>query len=469
MKPLLAAVLALALTVGLAAGVGAEETPSPTPTASSDPTPTPTPTPTPEPSPSPTPSPAPAPEPAPAPNPEQSPAPGPAAPAEDPASRLIDETRQRLGAGLADALATQRQLSDALSQNADQQRQLEERVATSQAKLESLQREVERLDAEIAATQGRVDQTRAEIAALARALYQEPDSLLVRLLRAGSLRDVVTETGDLTAAALRADTLKQKLSQDLARLKSDQEARQEAVEEEAQIGLELDSARVELQELAFEMQTTADELLASIEESRSALAGAAGQQPSLTQRIADLLQQRQRALISAAQELVWRQAQIWARLNVRAIPLPSTETARSSGGYRFIWPEQGSAITQGFGPSSLWFEPPMFGFPNFHTGIDIAGGSKTVQAAADGVVAVVGSGTTGYGNYVIVVHADGFVTLYGHLSQSLVTVGTVVTRGQRIGIEGSTGMSTGPHLHFELRLNGQPVDPLPYLPPLGSA
>jgi murein DD-endopeptidase MepM/ murein hydrolase activator NlpD len=111
----------------------------------------------------------------------------------------------------------------------------------------------------------------------------------------------------------------------------------------------------------------------------------------------------------------------------------------------------------------------MFGFPHFHTGLDMASPTTRIGAAADGVVAAVGSGTTGYGNYVIIVHGGGLVTLYGHLSVTLVTVGQTVTMGQQIGVEGTTGASTGVHLHFEVRLNGTPVDPSPYLPSLGRA
>jgi len=80
-------------------------------------------------------------------------------------------------------------------------------------------------------------------------------------------------------------------------------------------------------------------------------------------------------------------------------------------------------------------------------------------------VALVGSSSSGYGRYVVIAHAGGLDTLYGHLSTTLVTVGQVVSQGTPVGLEGSTGNSTGPHLHFELRINQRPVDPMPYLPP----
>jgi murein DD-endopeptidase MepM/ murein hydrolase activator NlpD len=81
------------------------------------------------------------------------------------------------------------------------------------------------------------------------------------------------------------------------------------------------------------------------------------------------------------------------------------------------------------------------------------------------VVALVGVSSQGYGRYVVIAHPGGLDTLYGHLSASLVKVGQLVVQGQTIGLEGSTGNSTGPHLHFELRIKQQPIDPTPYLPP----
>ena len=70
----------------------------------------------------------------------------------------------------------------------------------------------------------------------------------------------------------------------------------------------------------------------------------------------------------------------------------------------------------------------------------------------------------GYGNYIVITHGNGFSTLYAHLSAINVSVNQAVQRGQQIGAEGSTGFSTGPHLHFEIRLNGAYQNPLSYLP-----
>ncbi len=136
-------------------------------------------------------------------------------------------------------------------------------------------------------------------------------------------------------------------------------------------------------------------------------------------------------------------------------------------------PELGT-ITQGFGPTTFAMEPPFtfngVTYPHFHTGVDIAAPLDTpVAAAADGVVVIAGSSTDlqgnliGYGNYVVIAHAGKMVTLYGHLDKLLVHAGQVVHAGDVIGLEGSTGNSTGPHLHFEVRVAGLLANPLQYL------
>ena len=119
-----------------------------------------------------------------------------------------------------------------------------------------------------------------------------------------------------------------------------------------------------------------------------------------------------------------------------------------------IWPTQGYVSS----PYGL-----RFGGTEFHQGIDIAAEMGTpIVAAADGVVTAAGW-NGGYGNMVDVDHGSGVVTRYGHASAVAVTVGQQVRRGQVIAYVGSTGRSTGPHLHYEVRVGGQPVNPAAYL------
>jgi len=99
-----------------------------------------------------------------------------------------------------------------------------------------------------------------------------------------------------------------------------------------------------------------------------------------------------------------------------------------------------------------------------HAGIDLAGPVGTpIYATADGVIAKAGWNSGGYGNLVEVDHGRGIVTRYGHLSKLLVSEGDRVTRGQIIGRMGSTGRSTGSHLHYEVRIDDRPVNPIPFM------
>ena len=138
-----------------------------------------------------------------------------------------------------------------------------------------------------------------------------------------------------------------------------------------------------------------------------------------------------------------------------ATPLRRTSNggeARRAGPSRpTVWPltERGF-VTQGLHE----------GFDGRHPGLDIAVPSDSyIRAAGGGVVADVGEDAI-YGRYVVIDHGDGYTTLYGHASQTLVTMGQQVRERQVVALSGSTGRSTGPHLHFEILQDGEPVDPL---------
>ena len=112
-------------------------------------------------------------------------------------------------------------------------------------------------------------------------------------------------------------------------------------------------------------------------------------------------------------------------------------------------------------PMSGWISQR---YHEYHPAVDIAGPKGTsIKAADSGYVAVVGRSDTGYGRYLLIDHGNGFQTLYAHFSVIFVEVGQSVGKGQTIGLCGSTGKSTGPHVHFEIKLNGVRRNPLIYL------
>ena len=136
-----------------------------------------------------------------------------------------------------------------------------------------------------------------------------------------------------------------------------------------------------------------------------------------------------------------------------------------------IWPAVGR-ITQPYGCTGFWMEPPRGNCAHFHAGTDVANKRGTpIRAAADGVVKYVGREPWYHGEdrawVVVIDHGDGVKTLYVHLQVRVVPgikKGKHVTQGQLIGYMGNTGRSTGPHLLFIVRLNGSATDPMPYLP-----
>lgn len=140
----------------------------------------------------------------------------------------------------------------------------------------------------------------------------------------------------------------------------------------------------------------------------------------------------------------------------RRVPTAPVNTVSRSG---FIWPTSGS-VGSGFGPRLH----PILGYYRMHSGLDIGGAwGSPIWAAKDGVVIAAGW-QGGYGNTVVVQHEGNVATLYAHMASINVSVGQGVATGELIGAVGSTGLSTGPHLHFETRVNGTPQDPRGFLP-----
>ena len=376
---------------------------------------------------------------------------------------VIDQIRAQLGSNLANAMAAQQQLKQSLIDNTNQQRDVQGRIADAQQQIDDL-------DAQIAASQVRegmlglrIDSERAQLRELGRAIYTAPTSVLVILGQAQSLSDLLTRISDLNVAGSRAAELKQQLASDL----TDQQAErvQQQADRDTQVALrtQLSSELVQLRKLHRQQEKSMAQLQAKIDETRWEMAVLRSQSAKLAQSMADMLQQQQDAIIAAAMQAVWTQVQLWLQSN--NVGQIQTSAGHSTK-YRFIWPEPKAQISQGFGPSTLVLEPPYAGYPHFHTGIDLVEPfGSPVYAADDGIVALVGNSSQGYGRYVVIAHSGGLDTLYGHLSTALVKIGQLVVQGQTIGLEGSTGNSTGPHLHFELRIKQQPIDPTPYLPP----
>ena len=182
--------------------------------------------------------------------------------------------------------------------------------------------------------------------------------------------------------------------------------------------------------------------------------------------IASRKQDRERVLSSAINE---RDAAERAYQELQETSRQIQEMIRSQSGRRgggavsgtgaLMWPTAATVITSPFGTRTH----PIFGTTLFHSGIDIGADYGDTVVAADSGTVIYSGWMGGYGKAVIIDHNNGLQTLYGHNSELLVSEGQQVRKGQPISRVGATGYATGPHLHFEVRVNGEPVDPMGYL------
>lgn len=382
----------------------------------------------------------------------------------DPNQALYDQLRVRLGGDLGRALTSQQQLSGALNQSAASQLALSTQVAGEEVRIADLQSQIAQLETQIADTQSRIDVEKAQVASLARAIYRQPDSLLVLIARSGNLHDALVAAADIVVAGQRAHAVQARLEADLATLQDDLSARNADLDRENGVMLQLTTSLTALNDAISQENDISTQLDALMGQIRAAAADLTNLPPDLTASLASLLEQQEQILIQRAYQAAWNQAQVGAGLAIVTGTMPVGTSLR---GLLLSWPISRARITQPFGPSSVLLEPALGPYPHFHTGIDVAGPIGTaVTAAADGIVVAANHTRVGYGNYVIIAHGAGIMTLYAHLLETEVNVGDRVYRGERVGLEGSSGLSTGPHLHFELRVNDQVTNPLPYLPPL---
>jgi len=212
----------------------------------------------------------------------------------------------------------------------------------------------------------------------------------------------------------------------------------------------LDQERAHTQELEQRQATEAEELDCLLAEREQAVAEAAAAR-NQKQVVLDRAQRDAAAYEAQEAELEAQSEKITQQLRGAGVKAPSSEATGS-----LVWPMEGD-VSSSFGMRTL------LGITRMHNGIDIAGPTGRVIVAADGGTVALAGWNGGYGKCVIVDHGGGMATLYAHQSQINVSVGQEVGQGDTLGLCGSTGYSTGPHLHFEVRVNGSPVNPLNYL------
>jgi len=355
---------------------------------------------------------------------------------------------------------------------------LNERIALLEENLESQEAMLESVRQQLGQARNRVQLTNEAVAALDREVSAQRSALSLQAVEAyvrpedtDLLSQVLTSDDMSTAGRRRAflSSVSQNTLDGVDQLRSSQERLDGLVLEAEDAELDvLSSQERELDVLAnieaakVEVEAAKADLRIRIEDLLEEIAAHEAEEDAVTAIINGLLAEEERR---KAEERQARIAAERARLAQEAIDRgqdPAVALAGASasgGGGSMSWPTSGP-VTSGFGPRNI----NVSGSSRNHQGIDISANTGTpIVSARAGTVIYAGT-RGGYGQTVMVNHGDGVVTLYAHMSWIGVSKGATVGQGGTIGHVGSTGVSSGPHLHFEVRVGGVAQNPLGFLP-----
>ena len=284
------------------------------------------------------------------------------------------------------------------------------------------------LENQLQITKKNYDETRSYVGDVARSLYQEGPLATLNILL-GS-----TDPNDFNQKLMDMQTYIGNQNEKLAQL------------ETIKAQLETEQAAVAAKKIILEQQKA--EALVAAQKAKDAEA-----------EVLRLIAKQKAALAKAESE---KEATRKRYEQLRAEQIRLQQLARLRAGLggtmagELYWPVPGARFSQGVGPR----RHPVFGYRSCHTGIDLAAGTGIpIAAAATGIVTAVTT-LRAYGRVVVIAHNGGLSTMYAHMSRFNVNVGQGVAVGDTIGFVGSSGWSTGPHLHFEVHVNGTPYNPL---------
>jgi murein DD-endopeptidase MepM/ murein hydrolase activator NlpD len=374
-------------------------------------------------------------------------------------------------------------VADSLDEIREKKARAEARAARLDAQGDNLAERVAALDARRAAAEARVEAVKERLHVLDKRIEVKKDQLTVAQKRmavlTAELQDILGDLGARTdvfvdravaaykagptayvegvlssatfndvidryayyQAALDADST---LLDEIEVLRDGVEERRTEVEErEAEISeakMALQTDRAETQVLHDERAAVLAERQQIVQEKRTILAGVRGKQALYEAQVAQF------------------EADEAAKLALIAQAGSSSGGVFPTGGGQLLWPAAGP-MTSPFG----YRTHPIFGDTRLHTGIDIGAPYGAPVIAADSGTVIFAGVMSGYGNAIVIDHGGGLATTYNHLSAFLVSSGQGVARGSQIGNVGCSGYCTGPHLHFEVRVDGSPVNPVPYL------
>ena len=330
-----------------------------------------------------------------------------------------------------------------LNESRAKEKSLGDQVNSLEQQINSKQSDIDELEASISEAQAKLETLEVELAAAEEKVNTQNENLNARLrnmYKNGSVGfiDVLMDSGSFSEFLNNLSLVEKVYTSDQDVL----EELQKAYDEIDAKKKEIETLQAELSESKATMEEQKSSLeadKASVEKKKSEIAADSAE----TQRELDKLEADAQALTSSIRNSGSSSSSSKYNGGIMAWPVPSCHTVSSGYGGRIH---------------------PTTGKYKFHGGLDIPGSyGSAIVAANSGKVIWAGNRGDSYGNYVIIDHGGGVSTLYGHSSKVLVSTGQRVSRGQRIANVGSTGRSTGPHCHFEVRINGSRVNPTPYV------
>lgn len=329
---------------------------------------------------------------------------------------------------------------------------LEDSKAALQAEISAIQEKITKTENEILDAQAKIDQKQAEFDATYNVYCQRLRAMYVS--GSASTLEVLLTCPDMSAMLTRAEMIKSVSEQDSAIL-DELMTKMEEIEAQKQ---ELEIKRNELNDdktALEEDKKSLQESINEIDKSKSELDTEAAECNALMKKLSSQSSEYMELIETNEEQLREVENQIRAAAIAASGGNGSISGSTGSGSGRLRYPTDTTTISAGY---------PYYSSGGYHGGIDfpVRTGSN-IYAAASGRVILVQHLTYSYGYYVVIDHGNGLSTLYAHNSSIKVSVGQKVSSGQVIAKSGSTGNSTGPHCHFEVRVNGNRVNPLNYL------
>lgn len=401
------------------------------------------------------------------------------------------EAQNRLNQLQQEQADLQERLNDLKASKASTEAYIEELDAEQQtvvSELQEVQKRLDELEVEIAETEANLAQARqdaddqyAALKVRIRQMYEQGDTSLMEIvMQADDISTILNSSEYIAKISEYDEALLSQLNETVAKIeKYEKELEEQKAEEErekaekeakkAELDTILEQKKAELASLGISIDDVSGEIhshASEIDDTKQLIAAI----EAAEKKAAEEAKRRAEEAKKAAEEAKKQQQQQQGNGGQTSANKPSTGGQTPSGGSsssgsagavtgNFMWPCGSRTITSGFGGRT---SPGGIGSTN-HQGIDIGAGAGSAIYAADGGVVAQSGWNVARGNYVVISHGNGLSTLYQHCSAVYVSAGQSVSKGSTIAAVGSTGYSTGPHLHFEVWVNGVPNNPLNYV------